>query len=339
MQWLSIWQNFEFLWPWVIAFLPLPWLVRLLVKPVKQQQTPLLAPQIMQRVAEPFAKHSLIEPSTQNRRIPVLFILLWLLVIVAAMRPIWYLSPTPFTTSGKDMILAVDLSGSMQKADMYLDGQDVDRLTAVKSVVAEFIEQRQGDRMGLVVFGSQAFLQSPLTYDLHTVKTLLSEAEIGMAGNNTAIGDAIGLTLKHRLKNQQTESILILLTDGSNTDGQVDPIKAAEMAQKMGLKIYTIGVGRVQHRTGLDAFLNSSKSDMDTASLQKIADLTNGKFYLANDTQQLQQIYQSINELESVEHEVSSYRLRTELYHWPLGAALILSILVGGWQLRKAGAL
>ena len=189
--------------------------------------------------------------------------------------------------------------------------------------------------MGLVVFGSQAFLQSPLTYDLLTVKTLLNEAEIGMAGNNTAIGDAIGLTLKHRQKNLQSESVLILLTDGSNTDGEVDPIEAAQMAQKMGLKIYTIGVGRVQHRTGLDAFFNGAKNDMDTASLQKIAELTNGKFFLANDTQQLKQIYQAINALESVEHEVNSYRLRTELYAWPLGAAFVLSLLMGWWQLRK----
>ena len=334
---LSMWQNFEFLWPWLIAFLPLPWIIRLVIKPVKQQQNPLLAPQIMQRVATPMADERFIEPSTQNRKIPFLFALLWLLVVLGAMRPIWYISPTPFTTSGKDLILAVDLSGSMQKNDMYLGGDDVDRLTAVKSVVEEFIEQRKGDRMGLVLFGSQAFLQSPLTYDLLTVKTLLNEAEIGMAGNNTAIGDAIGLTLKHRQKNLQSESVLILLTDGSNTDGEVDPIEAAQMAAKMGLKIYTIGVGRVEHRTGLDAFFSSAKNDMDLPSLQKIAELTNGQFFLANDTQQLKAIYQEINALESVEHEVNSYRLRTELYVWPLGTAFILSLIMGWWQLRKAG--
>ena len=336
MQWFSFWQNFEFLWPWLLALLPLPWLVRLLIKPIKKPQSPLLAPQIMQRVAEPFANERFIDPNTQSRKIPFLFTLLWLLVILAAMRPVWYLSPTPFTTSGKDMILAVDLSGSMKKADMYLGGHDVDRLTAVKSVVSEFIEQRQGDRMGLVVFGSQAFLQSPLTYDLYTVKSLLNEAEIGMAGNNTAIGDAIGLTLKHRKKSEQSESVLILLTDGSNTDGEVDPLEAAQMAQKMGLKIYTIGVGRIEHRTGLDAFFKGSKNDMDTTSLKKIADLTQGQFFLANDTEQLKQIYQVINSLESVEHEVNSYRLRTELYAWPFGAALLLSFLLAWLQLRKA---
>ena len=337
MHWFSIWQNFEFLWPWLLALLPLPWLIRLLISPFKQQQSPLLAPQIVQRVAKPLANVQFIDPNTHRRKIPFLFVLLWLLVIFAAMRPIWYLSPTPFTTSGKNMILAVDLSGSMKKNDMYLGGDYVDRLTTVKYVVSDFIEKRKGDRMGLVVFGSQAFLQSPLTYDLHTVKKLLNEAEIGMAGNNTAIGDAIGLTLKHRQLSQQTESVLILLTDGSNTDGKVDPIEAAQMAQKMGLKIYTIGVGRIEHRTGMDAFFKSAKNDMDTASLQKIAELTQGQFYLANDTKQLQEIYQAINALESVEHEVNSYRLRTELYAWPLGAAFIISLLLAWLTLYKAG--
>lgn len=337
MHWFNIWQNFEFLWPWMAAFLPLPWLVRRVLKPVVQQQTPLLAPHIVQRVSASFAEESLIQPSNRPKRIPGLFSVLWILFLLAAMRPVWFLTPTPFTSSGKDMILAVDLSGSMQKADMYLGGQDVDRLTAVKSVVAEFIEQRQGDRMGLVVFGSQAFLQSPLTYDLQTVKTLLNEAEIGMAGNNTAIGDAIGLTLKHRIKNRQNEAVLVLLTDGSNTAGKVDPLEAAEKAGELGLKIYTIGVGQVEHRTGLDAFLKSSKSDMDLPSLKKIAELTQGQFFLANDTQQLQEIYQAINKLESVEHEVHSYRLRTELYVWPLGLAFVLSLLLGWLKLRKAG--
>lgn len=336
MQLFSFWQSFEFLWPWLFAFLPLPWIIRTLIKPVKQQQNPLLAPQIMQRVANPLGNERFIEPSRQHRKIPPLFIILWLLVIIAAMRPVWYLSSTPFTSSGKDMILAVDLSGSMRKNDMYLGGDYVDRLTAVKSVVAEFIEQRQGDRMGLVVFGSRAFLQSPLTYDLQTVKSLLNEAEIGMAGNNTAIGDAIGLTLKHRQQNQQADSVLILLTDGANTDGVVDPIEAAKVAQKMGLKIYTIGVGQAQHRTGLDIFTKVSMDDIDTESLKKISELTNGKFFLASDTKQLQKIYLEINGLESVEHEINSYRLRTELYVWPLGAALLLSLVLGWLLLRKA---
>lgn len=333
-------NEIEFLSPWLLIFLPFPWIIHRLVKPVTQKQSPLLAPQIMARVAQQMPASNIIEDSQQKTRIPLLFILLWVLLILAAMRPIWYLSPTPFQVSGKELILAVDLSGSMRKADMYLGGDDVNRLVAVKSVVSEFIEQRKGDRIGLIVFGTQAFLQSPLTYDLQTVKTLLTETEIGMAGNNTAIGDAIGLTLKHLQKSQSSGSlnaVLILLTDGSNTAGQVDPIQAAEMAKQLGLKIYTVGVGRVKDRSGLDIFI-AGKSEMDIETLKRIADITQGEFFQANDTKQLSEIYQYINQLESTEHAVNNYRHRSELYVWPLGAAFILSLGLAFRQLKRLGA-
>jgi len=341
MDWISLITHFltqiEFLWLWMIVLLPLPWIIRAIVKPVVQKQVPLIAPQIIRRIEHQIAQEALIEVNRKKKSIPALMILLWLLLILAAMRPVWFLSPTPFQVSGKEMMLAVDLSGSMQKEDMYLGGYDVNRLIAVKAVVSTFIEQRQGDRIGLVVFGTQAFLQSPLTYDLQTVKTLLNETAIGMAGNNTAIGDAIGLTLKHLQKSKQKNAVLILLTDGSNTAGQVDPLKAAEKAKELGLKIYTIGVGRVEHRTGLDAFL-AGKSDIDVESLKRIAAMTDGQFFQANDTQQLSEIYQHINQLESTEHEVFNYRNRSELYIWPLGFAFLISLFIAGLQLKRSGA-
>lgn len=333
--------NLEFIWPWMIFLLPLPWLIKRLVKPQQKKQTPLLAPQIIARIEADLPPENLVELNQSRSGMPILAILLWFALIFAATRPVIYLNSTPFEMSGKEMVLAVDLSGSMRKEDMYLDGREVNRLIAVKSVVSEFINRRQGDRMGLVVFATQAFLQSPLTYDLNTVKALLNETEIGMAGTNTAIGDAIGLTLKHFKENKLNSNIqtavLILLTDGSNTAGVVEPLEAAQKAQQMGLKIYTIGVGKVKSRVGLDRFL-TNKADMDIDTLTKISELTGGQFFQANDTQELAQIYQEIDKLESVEHEVFNYRLRTEYYYWPLALALLFSLLLAWQQLRKMGA-
>ncbi|WP_024852248.1 vWA domain-containing protein [Hydrogenovibrio kuenenii] len=321
---LDFLDSFSFLWAWMLAFLPLPWIMRLILPPAAQKQLPLFAPHLMARLSKSTSLPSL-EANGQQRRIPWLFILLWLLIILAAMRPVWFLTPTTFTASGKDMMLAVDLSGSMEKNDMILDGKPVDRLTSVKAVVSQFIKKRQGDRMGLVVFGTQAFLQSPLTYDLKTVESLLNQTEIGMAGNNTAIGDAIGITLKHLRQAHQKNAVMILLTDGSNTAGTVQPIDAAKQAKKMGLKIYTIGIGRSQ-ASAMSVFFGGS--DMDLATLKNIAKITGGQFFYAADTDKLNKVYDSIDKLESTPHELHQYRMREELFVWPLGLALLLSLLV-----------
>lgn len=343
---ISFWQNFSVEWPWMLACLPLPWIIKHLIKPAEQQETPLLAPQITHRLQQVATQDARWRPQIKTPSIGFLYSFLWLLLIIAAMRPVWYLTPTPFTVSGKDMILAVDLSGSMEKEDMRVSGQRVNRLVAVKSVVESFIEKRQGDRLGLVVFGSQAFIQSPLSYDLNTVQTLLNETEIGMAGNNTAIGDAIGLTLKHLDQSKQLESkhktVLILLTDGSNTAGFVQPFDAASKAKEAGLKIYTIGIGQSQGN-GVANFFNLSRNDMDIPTLKKIAELTQGQFFHASDTKQLDEIYQLINQLESSEHKIHQYRLKTELHIWPLSLFLALSLTLAFLkifrpELRKYGA-
>lgn len=329
-SWLALWQgvlSIEWLMPWMIAFLPLPYLIRRFWRPAPEPQTALYAPHLYSRISNTTA--SKIDQNQKQPSIPLLGWLIWISLILAAMRPIWYHTPTPFEASGKDMILAVDLSGSMEKNDMKVGAYPVDRLTAVKSVVHNFIRQRQGDRMGLVVFGSQAFFLSPLTYDLKALQALLDETEIAMAGNNTAIGDAIGMTVKHLPKSLEKDHktpVLILLTDGSNTAGSVMPMDAAERAAQAGLKIYTIGIGQVHSGRGSNFFGLSSR-DMDIDTLQKIADLTQGRFFLASDTQQLDEIYQTINQLEANKHQLNHYRLRTELYIWPAAFAFMLLLI------------
>jgi Ca-activated chloride channel family protein len=328
MSW-NWWESFEFIWPWMLAFLPLPWLIRPFLKPAPEQQQPLLAPQIWQALQAESSMdwQPLQRPQTRNR-LPWLFILIWLGLILAAMRPVWYLTPTPFEATGRDLVLSVDLSGSMEKPDMLVQGRAVDRLTALKTVVDEFIQQRRGDRMALVAFGSQAFMISPLTYDLNAVRQLLAEAQIGMAGNNTAIGDAIGLTLKHLQNHRNQKAVLILLTDGSNNAGSIDPMSAAKKAQQVGLMIHTIAFGNTDPGRGRSA------DDIDTETLKTVAELTGGQSFLASRTEDLAKIYQRINEMESSEFTLNQYRARTELYTWPLGLVLLIGLTWMAWRLH-----
>lgn len=331
--WLHWLQNFGFIWPWMLAFLPLPWLIRPFLKPAQQAQIPLIAPHIIERVGNLTDREYGLQKPTWQKPYAWGFVLLWLLLILAAMRPVWFISPTPFESSGRDMMLSVDLSGSMEKPDMTVNGRKVDRLTAIKSVVDDFIVQRQGDRLGLIVFGSQAFIVSPLSYDLNTIQTLLNETAIGMAGNNTALGDSIGLAIKHFKQNHNQKAVLILLTDGSNNSGQVEPLDAAQKAKDMGLVIHTIAFGNVKPELMLNQN-QSIRGEIDLDTLQKIADLTGGQAFIANQTDQLQQIYQQINELETNEFMLNQYRARSELYIWPLGLALVISFF---WAWRRLG--
>ena len=331
LSWQAL-QHFEFIWPWMLAFLPLPWLLRGLIKPAKKSRQPLIAPMLSSRLSA-FNQGESAPITRHATRLPALYILLWLLLILAAMRPVWFLTPTPFEASGRDMLLAVDLSGSMEKPDMQVNGRSVDRLTAIKSVVDDFIAQRQGDRMGLIVFGSQAFIVSPLTYDLAAIQQLLNETQIGMAGNNTAIGDAIGLAMKHLRQARNQKAVLILLTDGANNAGAVDPMEAAEKAKQMGLVIHTVAFGGEENLRYRGQ--TQRRSDIDLDALDQIAQSTGGQAYFASNTEQLAHIYDEINRLETSEFTLNQYRARTELYSWPLGLALLLSFFYAWRALRE----
>ena len=334
-------------WPWMLLALPLPWLVRRLLPPATAaQEAGLRVPSLggFALLAERPKVESLL-----NWRIWVAM-LAWLLLVLAAARPERVGDELEVPVSGRNLMLAVDLSGSMDAKDFELGNRRVDRLTATKAVASDFISRREGDRLGLILFGERAYLQVPLTLDRETVNVLLMEAFIGLAGEKTAIGDAITLAVK-RIHDQGTaadEQVLILLTDGANTAGQIDPLKAAELASQIGLRIYTIGIGAEQmvipSLTGGMRRVNPS-ADLDEETLTRIAEMTGGRYFRAVDTAGLQQIYRLLDEMEPVAEPEAGFRPVTALFHWPLGggfilaALLMLGNLLSGWQpLRRLKA-
>jgi Ca-activated chloride channel family protein len=317
----------HFEWPWLLAALPLPLLIRWLV-PARMpvEQAALKVPFL-----DDFSDGETRAVSPTQQQWPLLLAALaWLLLVIACARPQWLGDPIEQAVSGRDLMLAVDLSGSMEEQDFVINKRSVDRLTAAKSVASDFINRRVGDRVGLILFGTQAYLQAPLTFDRKTVMTLLNESVIGLAGDNTAIGDAIGLAVK-RLKNEQANSrVLVLMTDGANTAGEVSPLKAAELAAANHLKIYTIGIGADEMI--VRSFFGNRKInpsvDLDEKTMIKIAESTGGQYYRARNTDELNNIYMRLDELEPVEKDKQYFRPRSELYYWPLSLALALAAAV-----------
>jgi Ca-activated chloride channel family protein len=226
-------------------------------------------------------------------------------------------------------MLALDLSGSMAIEDFDVAGRQVDRLRVVNAVAREFVQNRSGDRVGLVLFGSRAYLQAPLTFDRTTVVGMLDEAAIGLAGEETAIGDAIGLAVKHLRDRPAEERVLVLLSDGANNAGMLDPLEAAELAAENDVRIYSIGIGAgeqtIQTPFGLHTI---SGGDLDEATLFRIAELTGGDYFRARDTQALVEIYHRIDVLEPTEGEAAMLRPSRELFFWPLGAAFAIAALL-----------
>jgi Ca-activated chloride channel homolog len=319
-------DNLEFIWPMAFLLLPLPLLVRFLLPASnKNQDIPLHVPFIDDFNSIQHSQ-SFVH---KNKWLTALASIAWCLLIIASARPQWLGERVDIPISGRDLMMAVDLSGSMQAEDFELNGRLMNRLQAVKIVAGEFIKQREGDRIGLILFGEQAYLQTPLTFDTTTINTMLQEALIGIAGKATAIGDAIGLAIK-RLQNRDTDShVLILLTDGANTAGEVEPLKAAELAAKQNLKIYTIGVGAESREVGGLFFKRSVKNtEIDEKTLQAIADTTGGKYFRARDINELNKIYTLIDQLEPVEQDSQSFRPIQALYFWPLSLAFILAAFI-----------
>jgi Ca-activated chloride channel family protein len=315
----------DFAWPWLLLALPLPWLLRRLLPPARSAAAALKVPYgaRLDAIAGP-AGHA------RGGGVGALAWLAWALLCVAAARPQQLGAPVVPPQAGRDLMLAVDLSGSMSDEDMALGGGLVDRLTAAKAVLADFLDRRQGDRVGLIVFGQKAYALTPMTLDLDSVRQQLDASVVGLAGRETAIGDAIGLAVKRLGRQPAQQRVLILLTDGVNTAGLLDPIKAAELARDNGVRIHAIafgGSGGGISVFGLPIQLPGGGDDIDEATLKRIAQLTGGKEFRARDTEQLAGIYAEIDRLEPVLREGQRVRPRIERYPWPLSAALALGLL------------
>ena len=307
-------------WPWMILFLPLPWLLRRWLPPATLQGSALFLPFA---ALVPIDKTPALQVNSRKRSL--LFALAWLLLVTATMRPQWLDDPLPVPTTGRRILLAVDVSGSMATPDM---AGNYSRLNVVQKVAGDFIQHRHGDQVGLILFGTQPYLQAPLTADLDTVSQFLRESVVGEAGTQTAIGDAIGLALKRLQSNQadsgkQGETVLILLTDGGNNAGMMDPLAAAKIAVSTGLRIYTIGVGAEVEQS---LFGTRGNTDLDEDTLKSIARITSGEYFRATDADALQQVYAHIDKLEPSAGREQWYRPHNEWFTWPLALALLLSI-------------
>ncbi|SFD52537.1 vWA domain-containing protein [Pseudoalteromonas denitrificans] len=316
---------FELTWPWVFLALPLPYLLKKFNKRASNIPT-LKIPS--------FEHNPLLTSHNQQKshKVSVLHWLFWISLCCALSNPKWLGEPISLPNEGRDIMLAVDLSGSMREQDMEYKGQYVDRLTMVKAVLKNFIEQRQGDRLGLILFADTAFLQTPLTRDLNTVSQMLEESQIGLVGKATAIGDALGLSVKRFAQKKDSNRILVLLTDGQNTAGNLTPEEALLLAREEGIKVYTVGVagdGRSNSGFGLfgmNAF--SSGSSLDEKLLKDIAQETGGLYFRAKNVAGLQKIYQELDTLEPIASDVQTFRPQTALFYYPLLVALFF-ILIG----------
>ena len=323
-------SGFTFAWPWLLLLAPLPWLLRWLL--------PASPSGDLQALRVPWFAAVAGGKSGWLRRpwLALAAALVWLLLVVASARPQWVGEIENLPVTGRDLLLAVDISGSMDTQDMFLNKTAVNRLSVVKKVAGEFIKRRHGDRVGLILFGSRAYLQTPLTFDTQTTATLLDESEIGLAGRETAIGDAIGLAVKRLREDAAADRVLVLLTDGANTSGEVQPLQAAGFAARDGLTVYTVGVGAdemmVQDFFG-SRVVNPS-ADLDEDTLKTIAEQTGGRYFRARDAKSLEKIYEILDELEPVESDVETIRPIDELFYWPLGLAYGLALLTALFSIR-----
>ncbi|WP_183422257.1 VWA domain-containing protein [Luteibacter sp. Sphag1AF] len=324
----------EFAWPWMFLVLPLPFLVRRFWRAA--------APSQALNLPHPGLVLVQADRPPASRGMALLYALAWCCLVVAAARPQTLGPPEPQARSGRATMLAVDLSGSMSREDMLLAGQLVSRFAAVEAIAGDFINRRAGDEVGLILFGSQAYLVTPLTYDLDAVRAQLEGSVVGLPGTETAIGDALAVAVKRLAAMPEQARVVVLLTDGVNNAGSIAPLEAAKAAKAAGVRIYTIGIGATQLRVP-DFFgsrVVNPSADLDVGMLTDIANQTGGRFFRATDANELAQAYRAIDALEPVPQSGQPLRPRYELFRWPLLAGLLIMALAAlpriGWRSARA---
>ena len=311
---------------WIFWLAPLPLMVRWLVPP-RIPVRPVVRVPFMPRILA--AGGSAGSRSGEDSLPLALHAVTWLLVLTALARPQWLEPPIERSIPTRDLLLLVDLSGSMEQKDFTsASGQSVDRLTAVKEVLGEFLDRRQGDRVGLVVFGTAAFLQVPFTTDLNLCRQLLDETAVRMAGPRTALGDAIGLGIKLFENSEAPTKTIIALTDGNDTGSALPPAEAAKVARDRGITIHTVAIGDPT-TVGEEA--------LDEEALQAMAQITHGDSFLAINREQLAGVYQRLDQIETLEVKTVSHRPRRDLFFWPLAAALLLTLAAQAMKLFMGG--
>ncbi|MAD74768.1 MAG: IMP dehydrogenase [Rheinheimera sp.] len=313
---------FELTYPWLTLLLILPFFF----KKRRQDSGDALTLPALARLA---AKQQ-PRPGLKRHFATLPHALIWLLLVLAACQPRWLGEPVTLPQQGRDLMLAIDLSGSMDMSDMVLDGQAMNRLAAVKRVVGDFIVQRKGDRLGLILFADAAYQQTPLTYDLATVQTFLDDSQLKLVGQRTAIGEAIGLAVKRLNEYETSNKVLVLLSDGANNAGNIQPLEALVLAKAAGIKIYTVGVGAEQmvQQTIFGRRTVNPSQDLDEQLLKQIASETGGQYFRARSLGELAQIYQLLDQLEPISRDNLTYRPQRSLLHWPLAVALLLSFML-----------
>ena len=319
---------YELEYPWLLALAPLPLLVWWLLPPYRETQASVRLPffgQVAQAAGVTPAPGAVVLKTNWLQR--VLAPVGWGLLLLALARPQYVEPPIQKIQSGRDLLLALDISQSMESRD-FPDpgGEKIPRVDAVKKVVGDFIRRRQGDRIGLIVFGSAAYPQVPLTLDHETCTILLEQTEVGMAGPRTVIGDAVGLAIKEFDRSRVKERVLILLTDGNDTGSRMPPLKAAEIARQKGIVIHTIGIGDPDAK-------GEDKVDYDT--LEKMAAATGGRFFRGDDERQLEEVYSTLDQITPHNFKTMTYRPKRPLFMIPLGIGVMLLfafyMVMAGW--------